>query len=397
MKGVGNVRIINIGTFPPKQCGIATFSSDVCNSLAALGHTVEVIAVSDAEYSYVYPDEVVFEIHQEEKPDYLAASNWINEQQPDAVLIQHEYGIYGGECGDYILELTQNLTVPYFMVAHTILNSHSWKQQFVLWQLANQAQRIILMNSRARCLLETLYGIPGEKLTYIPHGVPVFQKENANLLKQRYGFEGKKIISTFGLIGPGKGLELGIQAFYQAAVSRPDSYYLILGQTHPMLQKTEGESYRERLQQMITDLHLENQVGFVNHFLSLKEIGEYMYMTDIYFSPYPNLEQSVSGTMAFAIGCGRAIVSTPYAYAAENLAGRRGLVSRSVSDKELGELLATVLDDDALRAELQQRTARLGASWSWPEVGKRYVECFENAFLHPYSSTKGASVYHAEL
>jgi len=391
------VHIINIGTFLPKQCGIATFSSDVCSSLTALGHTVDVIAVSDAAYSYVYPPEVRFEIRQGEKVDYLAAAEWIQQQQPDAVLIQHEYGIYGGECGDYILELAEKLTVPYFMVSHTVLTSPTWKQQFVLWRLAQHAQRIIIMNERARCLLETLYGIPGEKIVFIPHGVPVFEKGNANVLKQQYGLEGRKIVSTFGLIGPGKGLELGIRSFAQAAQTRPELCYLILGQTHPMLQKTEGEAYRERLLRLVEELHLQDQVRFINHFLSLKELGDFMYMTDIYFSPYPNLEQNVSGTMAFAIGCGRAIVSTPYAYAAENLRGGKGLISRTVSDTELGALLGLASDDDMLRAELQQRAAALGASWSWPEVGKQYIECFEGAFLHPYLPSKGAYPYYAEL
>ena len=381
---------MNIGTYLPKECGIATFSANLLRNLKTLGHRAEAAAVSDDAYAYVYPPEVQFELRRNRAADYARAAEFINRRQPDMVLIQHEYGIFGGDCGEFILLLASQLRVPYSIVCHTIRTAPSAHQQQVLRELAEGARCVISMNRNALTVLRKTYGVPAAKCCFIPHGVPIFPAVDIAACKRQLHLEGKRIVSTFGLIGPGKGLELGLKAFRRAADGRPDCCWLILGETHPMLKKTEGETYRNRLKQQAADLHLSGQIRFVDRFLTPEELGQYLAVTDVYFSPYPNPEQSVSGTMAYAIGCGRAIVSTPYAYAAENLSGGFGLLSRSPDAEELGDLLALALDDDRLRSVLQNRTAALGAAWQWPRVAEQYIRCLDAACREPSARKKGA-------
>ncbi len=387
--------IINIGTYLPRECGIATFSANLLRQLKTQGHRAEAVAVSAGAEACVYPPEVQFELRQDRAVDYVKTAESINRRQPDMVLIQHEYGIYGGDCGEFILLLASRLRVPYAVVTHTVLTSPTAQQQQVLRQLTEKAAGVISMNRGSLAVLRQTYGVPAAKCHFIPHGVPLFPKVNIAACKRALQLEGRRIVSTFGLIGPGKGLELGLKAFHQVARSRPDCCWLILGETHPMLKQREGEAYRRRLQQQVAALNLTSQVQFVNHFLTLEELSRYMAVTDVYFSPYPNPEQSVSGTMAYAIGCGRAIVSTPYAYAVENLSGGFGLLSRSPDAGELGELLAGVLDDTRLRAILQNRAAALGSTWQWPRVAQQYVRCLEAALRDASAMEKGVVYYDA--
>ncbi|MGI5921682.1 MAG: glycosyltransferase family 4 protein [Syntrophomonadaceae bacterium] len=365
--------ILNIGTYPPKQCGIATFSMDLRDSLTIHGNQVKVMAVSDASYQYNYPVEVVFNIRQQQLQDYIHAANWINScSEISAIIIQHEYGIYGGEDGDYIIELARLLNKPYIVITHTVLPRPSRHQKSVLNKLCRRAAAIVGMTEKSAQLLTQLYGVRSDLIEVIAHGVPEFTPYPADQLKHQYQLQKRQLISTFGLIGPGKGLELGIEAIAALAPDFPDICYLILGETHPMLKHSEGESYRQMLETMVADLHLEENVKFVNKYLSNDELGQYLYMTDIYLSPYPNRDQAVSGTMAFAIGCGRAIVSTSYAYALEVLREGRGLLASRPDPQELAGLIKEILQDPRLKQRLQERAYELGKTWSWPSVGRQY-------------------------
>lgn len=367
------VTILNLGTYPPKQCGIATFSMDLRNGLLLQGHRVQVMAVSDDGSAYRYPEEVVFNVQQHHKQDYIRAAAFINSSPSvNLVIIQHEYGIYGGEDGEYIREMVKLLHKPYILVTHTVLPRPSKNQKRILNDLCQRAAGIVCMTRQSYELLSDLYEAPSELITVIAHGVPEFKRYPQSKLKLKHGVQDCEVISTFGLIGPGKGLELGILAVADIVSRFPSVRYLILGQTHPMLQKYEGEKYRQMLVDLVAKLHIDDNVIFVNKYLSNKELGEYLYMTDIYLSPYPNMDQAVSGTMAFAMGCGRAIVSTPYAYASEVLSEGRGLLSRGTQPQELAVLIEEILSNKRLQKKLEKKAMETGTTWTWPNIGKQY-------------------------
>jgi len=374
---VDRLNIVNLGTYPPKQCGIATFSNDLRNSLIIHGHRVQAIAISDEDSIYKYPQEVILEMRQQRLSDYATAVNCIN-QRPDIdlLIIQHEYGIFGGEDGEYIQAMVKQLHKPFILITHTVLPVPSKRQKQILNDLCQRAAGIVCMTRLSAELLIELYEAPPELITVIAHGVPEFKRYPQSRLKSKYGLSGCPVVSTFGLIGPGKGLELGIQAVAELIPRHPEVRYLILGQTHPMLQKSEGERYRQKLTELVDRLQISDNVIFVNKFLSDKELGEYLYMTDIYLSPYPNMDQAVSGTMAFAMGCGRAVVSTPYAYAREALNEGRGLLSDSADPHQLAELVERILNDHGLQKKLQKKALELGEGWTWPNVGKQYSRFF---------------------
>jgi len=389
--------ILNLGTYPPKQCGIATFSMDLRNSLLMQGHKVQVLTVSDDDSSYRYPDEVMLNLKQHHKQDYIKAAASINANpQVDLLIIQHEYGIYGGEDGEYILELVKLLHKPFIVITHTVLPRPSKRQKQILNDLCQRAAGIVCMTRQSSQLLIDLYEAPPELITVIAHGVPEFKRYPQNKLKQKHHLIDCKVVSTFGLIGPGKGLELGIQAIANIVPQHPSVRYLILGQTHPMLQKYEGEKYRQMLINLVSELDIKENVIFINKYLSDKELGEYLYMTDIYLSPYPNLDQAVSGTMAFAMGCGRAIVSTPYAYASEVLMGGRGLLSKGTEPQELAALMAEILDDHQLQKTLQKEASQVGENWTWPNVGKQYSHFFRQ-ILNDQTSHEESRLSYAKL
>jgi len=367
--------IVNLGTYPPKLCGIATFSKDLRDNLARIGVVVGIAAVSDTEYDYDYPDEVMYEIRQEIRKDYAKVARQINRSpDTDLVIIQHEYGIFGGADGAYILDFVYSLEKPYMMVAHTILPNPSKSQKGILNQLATKAAAVICMTKRSARLLEVIYDVPPENICIVHHGVPVFQPKDRDQLKQRYGYTGRQVITTFGLIGPGKGLEIGLKALHSVVAKHPDVLYLIAGKTHPMLLRREGERYREMLNGLIAELNLGDHVKFINHYMEHEELGDYLYMTDIYLSPYPNRDQAVSGTLAFAIGCGRAIVSTPYEYALAMLAEeQRGLIAADATPENIAILIERVLSNPGLKAHLERKTAKLGKTINWPYVAAQYA------------------------
>ncbi|HZK42703.1 MAG TPA: glycosyltransferase family 4 protein [Syntrophomonadaceae bacterium] len=368
------MKIANVGTYPPKQCGIATFSMDLRNSLLVNNVEVDIIALSDESYQYEYPAEVKFVISQTKANDYFEAVNYINEDEDiDAVIIQHEYGIFGGSNGRYVLEFAKNLKKPYLVVTHTVLPTPLEEQKSVLNQLCKNAAGVVCMTKLSATLLSNLYKVSRSKIQVINHGVPYFEPKPNVELKEEFNLTDKQVISTFGLIGPGKGLELGIRAMVDVVKYDPSIVFLILGQTHPMLKKTEGEKYREMLEKLTVELGLVENVKFVNKFLSDEELGEYLYLTDIYLSPYPNMDQAVSGTLTFAIGCGRAIVSTAYAYATEVLKDNTGLLAKEPTPLALAQLMIKVLEDDNLKKDLQKNAMKLGRNWSWPNIGKKYA------------------------
>jgi len=372
------MNILNIGTYLPKQCGIATFSADLCRSIINQGHDIKIIAISDSSCTYHYSNQVIFNIRQDQRQDYIKAAAFINAATSvDMVILQHEYGIFGGQDGEYVLNLIKLLRKPYVLITHTVLPRPSKRQKQILNDVCHRAAGIVCMTERSRDLLIELYEAPAEIVKVIAHGVPDFIKRPQLELKQEHGLENRRLISTFGLIGPGKGLDLGIKAVAELVAEYPDIVYLILGQTHPMLLRREGEKYRQMLIDLVAEYDLQQNVIFINKFLTDLELGEYLYMTDIYLSPYPNQDQAVSGTMAFAVGCGRAIVSTSYAYANEVLREGRGLLVPSVEPHLLAESLRQILDNSDLRENLQNKASQLGSTWTWSNISLEYINFFK--------------------
>ncbi len=372
------MHLLNLGTYPPKQCGIASFSNDLRDNLLLCGADVSVAAISDTDYSYVYPSEVVYKIRQDRRSDYITKAKAINKDQDiKAVVIQHEYGIFGGEDGDYVLDFIYHLDKPFLLVTHTVLPHPTSHQRRVLSELVKKAAAVISMTERSADLLARVYQARPERVHVIHHGVPNFKVKDREELKKEYGLTGRRIITTFGLIGPGKGIEKGLQALAAVVERHPDVLYIIAGGTHPMLLKKQGESYREMLINLVADLGLESHVKFVNRCLEVDQMGDYLYMTDVYLSPYPNRDQAVSGTLAYAIGCGRAIVATPYEYALEMLREQRGLVAEDARPEFLARLLNQVLSDAELQAELEKAASTLGRTIKWSYTARQYMELAE--------------------
>ncbi|MDD2555057.1 MAG: glycosyltransferase family 4 protein [Syntrophaceticus sp.] len=369
-----NLNFINVSTYSPRQCGLASFSKDLRGSLVKDGHKVSIAAISDKDYAY--PPEVYCEIKQNTKEDYCQAAYKINNSpQIQMVIIQHEYGIFGGPDGNFVFDFVAHLDKPFLLVTHTVLPHPTAGQRVILQILARQAAAVVCMTGRSARLLNSIYGVSMDKVAIIPHGVPPFERKDREGLKMLYGYTGRKLIATFGLIGPSKGLEIGIKAVERLVDRHPDVLYLIAGKTHPVLLEKEGESYRQSLIEMCADRGLDKHVQFINHFLEVEELGDLLYMTDVYLCPYPNRDQAVSGTLAYAVGCGRAIVSTPFEYALDLLKKHKlGLVVPEASSEAISKYLDQVLSRQTLKKSLEKKASAYGETISWPGVAARYAD-----------------------
>ncbi|MGI6485989.1 MAG: glycosyltransferase family 4 protein [Tepidanaerobacteraceae bacterium] len=367
-----------LSTYPPRECGIASFSKDLKDNLTLWEQQVSIIAINDGNTTYEYPREVIFEITEDRADDYQIAAEFINNADVDVVFIEHEYGIFGGDDGSYVLNFASNLDKPFILNTHTVLSNPEVNQKSILSKLGQKSIAVICMTNRSAELMNKIYKVPLDKIYVIPHGVPVFKVSQRDALKEAYDIAQRPLVTTFGFIGPGKGIELGIKAISHLQEKYPDIVYLVAGETHPKLKLKIGEVYRDSLIDLIESLGLGNNIKFINRYISLEELGEILYMTDVYLTPYPNRNQAVSGTLSYAIGCGRAIVSTPYDYSLEVLADGKGLISSEAEPSELAMLIDKVLSEPKLKAGLEAKAAKLGKTMVWPNVGKSYVETVEN-------------------
>lgn len=368
------MNIAILSTYPPRECGIASFSKDLKDNISKMGKTVKILAITDSGANYDYPLDVLYEIRQEDRDSFIEAAHFVNYFPIDIVIVEHEYGIFGGMDGKYVLDFVAHLQKPFVLTTHTVLPNPNFRQKWILRGLGSKAAAVVCMTKRSASLLEDIYCIPEDKIYVIPHGVPEFKPKNREKLKEAYGYSGRTIVSTFGLIGPGKGIENGIKCIGELALRHPDILYLVLGATHPSLVKKYGESYRESLISLVENMCLKNNIEFINHYLSLDELGDYLYMTDVYLTPYPNRNQAVSGTLTYAVGCGRAIVSTPYDYALEILGNGRGLIADSTNNyMELASLIEKIIVNPTLKRSLEDRALKLGKTMTWTNVAKQYI------------------------
>jgi glycosyltransferase involved in cell wall biosynthesis len=383
------MKLAFIGTYPPRQCGIATFSKNLYESMKTpvLAQTVTetsndsvegfIVAMNDHDKTYNYPEEVKLTIRQEHQRDYLKAAKFINLSDANICVLEHEFGIFGGENGIYILPLLYRLEIPLIVTLHTVLKEPSYNEKAVLQQICKMANKVVVMSHKAIEFLITIYKVDKEKIVYIEHGVPDVQF-NQQQSKHEFRLENRKLILTFGFIGRNKGIETVINALPKVVERHPEVLYMILGKTHPNVLRYDGEEYRIYLQKLVKSLNLGDNVLFLNEFVNQKELFKYLSASDIYVTPYVNEAQSTSGTLSYAVGVGSAVVSTPYWHATELLADGRGRLFDFKDSNKLSAIFSDLLDNPAVLKELRKTAYDYGRTITWPMTGGKYVSLVKN-------------------
>lgn len=374
-------RIAFIGNYLPRQCGIATFTTDLCTAMAAEygGERLFAIPVNDPDSSYQYPSQVRLELDQEDRASYERAAEFLNFNGNDLVCLQHEYGIYGGVAGGHILTLLRRLKMPLVTTLHTVLRDPDTHQRSVLDEIADLSDRLVVMSELAASLLREVYSIPQSKIDVIPHGVPDIPFMDPNYFKDQFGTEGKSVLLTFGLLSPNKGIENVIRSLPAILAKHPNVVYVVSGVTHPHILKREGESYRRWLEELATQLGVSEKVVFNNRFVSTEELIEHVGAADIYITPYRQEAQVVSGTLAIALGAGKAIISTPYWHAKELLTGRRGIIVPFEESDAIARSVVRLLENDAERHAMRKRAYLHSRNTTWPKTARAYMDSFQRA------------------
>ncbi|MDA3799150.1 MAG: glycosyltransferase family 4 protein [Kiritimatiellae bacterium] len=375
-------RVAFIGNYLPRKCGIATFTTDLCEAVSAEyadATDCMALAVNDIETGYTYPSRVRFELPEKDIASYRRAADFLNINNIDVVCLQHEYGIYGGPSGSHILALLRKLRMPVVTTLHTILENPEPEQLSVLKEVVGLSDRVVVMSQRGVDFLKKIYDVPPEKIDMIHHGVPDVPFVDPNFHKDKFGVEGKMVMLSFGLLSSNKGIETVISALPEIVAHHPDVVYMIVGATHPNVLLHEGELYRLSLQRLAQKLGVAGNVIFHNSFVTLEELIEFINVADIYVTPYLNPAQITSGTLAYTIGVGKAVISTPYWYAEELLAEGRGALFPFGDSAALAEQVVDLLDNEPKRHAMRKTAYMYGREMIWPKVAQRYMECFENA------------------
>ena len=374
-----NYKVAVLGSHLPRQCGIATFTSDLSDALQAeiTGTNCFVVAVNDMERRYIYQDKVRFEISEGDIASYRRAADFLNVNAVDVLSLQHEYGIFGGVAGAHVLALLRELRMPIVITLHTILAEPTTSQRFVMDQLTQLSERVVVMSQHGARLLRQVYQVPVNKIDHIPHGIDAvpFTGDGKNLL----GLEGQSVILTFGLLSPDKGIEYMIDALPAIVARFPNTVYVVLGATHPHVKQNDGEGYRLMLETRAKRLGVESHVRFHNRFVTRVVLREFLSAADIYVTPYLKPEQITSGTLAYALGSGKAVISTPYWYAEELLADGRGILVPWRDSEAIAKHAIELLSNDMGRLAMQQRAAAYTSDMAWPSVARRYVQSYAQA------------------
>jgi glycosyltransferase involved in cell wall biosynthesis len=374
----GVVRIAFVASAVPRRCGIATFTADLMAAVKAADPAVRCVAaaIDEPNTARAYGPDVRWRIKQGDKESYRGAARAINEAAVDVVNLQHEFGLYGvwrdGIYDDHCAPFLEELHKPVITTLHTVLPQPEPQIRDAVRRIAERSTRVVVMAETAARLLATVYGISQEPVV-IQHGMPATVPRGRHRLKRQLGVDGRTILSTFGLVDPRKGLEYMIAAMPEVVARHPSALYLIVGQTHPELLKKAGEAYRNELVSKIESSGMSDHVRFVNQYLTQREIVDYLLATDVYVTPYLDLNQITSGTLAYALGAGKAIVSTRYLHAAEALADGRGLLVDVRDADGLARAVLAILEDPALKGELERRAYDYGKEMAWPNVGRRVL------------------------
>lgn len=389
------MKIAYISTYPPRECGIATFNHNLMCAINANFPERKsplnggfVVALNDSEnlQEYEYPEEVKYTIRQNHQKDYIRAANYINTSNADVCIMEHEFGIYGGESGIYILPLINRLEKPLISILHTILKDPSYVQRIIIREIAEQSSQIVVMSKRAVEFLTTIYEVPEDKITIIEHGVPDVEASKPNPVKNLSQFRDHRVMLTFGLISRGKGLETVVRALPKIAKAHPDVMYVVLGNTHPGVIKSSGEEYRDHLKTLAAQLNVSSHLSFINKFVTEEELVDYLAATDIYVTPYLNEAQITSGTLSYAVGAGAAVVSTPYWHATELLDDNRGRLFDFKDADALAEIVIELLNQERVLRELKQNAYDYGLHLRWPVIGAEYIRvAHESSATHDFS------------
>lgn len=370
--------IAYISTYPPRECGIATFTKDLITAVDRCHEfkSQTVIAINEKETIYNYDRRVKCQIERDSAEDYIKAADFVNSSRVDLVNLQHEFGLFGGEWGEYINLFLENLQKPVVTTLHTIMSDFELKALKVLKQIAHHSAALVVITKAALQLLEN-YDIEHQKVNVIPHGCPDVPFVASETIKPSLGLDGRIVLCTFGLINRGKGVEYAIQALPSIVTKEPRVLYIVIGETHPEVRKIEGESYRMKLMRLVDELGLVEHVRFHNRFLSKPELIKYLQATDIYISPYISPNQISSGTLVYALGTGRAIVSTAYLHAREVLANGRGLLCEFKNPNSIAKSIEKLLKDETLRRSMAKKAYKYSRKFVWSNVAQQYIKLFK--------------------
>ena len=379
------MKLAYIGSYPPRECGIGTFTQNLADAMLTNGKDIDeimVVAMNDHNLKYQYPPEVKLSINQEQQADYLKAADFINESGADACILEHEYGIYGGMSGVYILPLLHRLKVPLISTLHTILETPSYNEKVILKEICRMSEKVVVMSHKAIQFLVEIYEVPKGKIALIEHGVPDihFDKEES---RKEFKLNKKKLLLTFGFIGRSKGIETVIKALPKIIKKNPEVLYIILGKTHPNVLRDSGEEYRDYLKDLIKTLDVSEHVMLINEFIDENGLFKYLAACDIYITPYLSIAQITSGTLTYAMGSGCAVVSTRYWHAAELLADDKGCFFDFNDPDGLAEVINQLLNEPETLKKIQKKAIDYGQNITWPKIGQKYAKLITNVMLKP--------------
>jgi glycosyltransferase involved in cell wall biosynthesis len=375
-------RIAIVGNYLPRRCGIATFTTDLCDAIHAEYGSTELLAlpVNDTEEGYTYPARVRFELSEDNVASYRQAADFLNFSNIDLVCLQHEYGIFGGRAGGHILELLRRLRMPFATTLHTVLRDPNPDQRTVLEEIAALSDRLIVMSQHSAEILQEVFHVPIDKIDLIPHGIPDLPFTDPSFYKDGFGTEGKDVLLTFGLLSPNKGIENVIRALPKILSHHSNVIYMVAGATHPHVLRREGDKYRVYLQKLANDLGVAANVVFRNRFVSPQEMVELIGAADIYITPYKHKAQVVSGTLAYALSAGKAIISTPYLHAIELLDAERGALVPFDDPEAIAAKTVELLDNDTARHAMRKRAYLYARDMVWNRVAQKYMKSFERIY-----------------
>jgi glycosyltransferase involved in cell wall biosynthesis len=367
-----------ISTFPPRKCGIATFTADLVNSIGQLNklNSQRVISINERQILKPAYEADEHKIGRDSLEDYLFMADFLNHSAIDVVNIQHEFGIFGGDSGEYICAFLDKLKKPVATTLHTVLPNFEQKTSEVFHRVVEKSTAIVVLNKTTQSLVKQ-YGVPARKIKLIPHGCPDLPFVNSAKVKLDLGLKNKVVLSTFGLLSKGKGIEHVIQALPEIVKREPRILYYVIGVTHPQVKKIDGENYRNTLLRMAKNLGLDGHVRFVNRFLTKPELYTYLQATDVYVTPYPSPNQVSSGTLSYALAAGKAVVSTPFLHAKEALGEGRGLLCNFNDSASIAERVMEIIENKSLRRDLEHKAYKYSRKFTWQSVAKKYLVLFD--------------------
>jgi glycosyltransferase involved in cell wall biosynthesis len=368
-----------VSTYPPRKCGIATFTADLVNSISRL-HKLQdqkVISIDGRRIFKPINDGVQHKIGRDTQEDYALMAEFLNQTDVNVVNVQHEFGIFGGDSGSYICDFMDRLNKPVATTLHTVLPDFEEKTREVFDRIVERSAALIVLNATEGSLLKK-YGVPSRKVKIIPHGCPDLPLTPSAKVKPYLGLKNKVVLSTFGLLSRGKGIEYVIRALPELVKKDPRIVYYVLGVTHPQVKSYEGEAYRNMLLRMAKDLGLRGHVKFLNRFLSKPELYNYLQATDVYITPYLSPNQVSSGTLSYALAAGKAVVSTPYFHAKEALGEGRGVFCKFKDSQSIADCVSKIIDDEQFRTSLEHRAYRYSRKFRWPLVAEKYLRLFDS-------------------